>query len=167
MNDKTTGIIFLSLLCLPIVTPIVSYVINGYPIVQIDGILARAQSVNRLEDVADYAEEALEKLEPYTGNPQWLFPTDETDMDLIKNDLQIIITQVREQADNLTIGTDSYQEALDNAYERIDIIRDQLYYGIKIYGCTFWLTWNPIVSLIFWGSIIGFIIFLIKIHYNE
>jgi len=108
---------------------------NVYPFSQANAKFARAIGTNNLNVFAEYSQDGLDILEPYSGNEDYWFPTDRTDIDFIKLDIQIIINNSLIAANSTTYGSDAYQEALDNAkeslsyqIERIDSV-ETLYMG--------------------------------------
>ena len=103
-----------------------NYSENVYPFARADAKFDRAKGTNSLLTFADYTEDGLAILERYSGNEDWFFPTDFTNMDLIKLDIQIIINNSRLAANITTYGSDAYQETLDNAKESLGVQTERL-----------------------------------------
>lgn len=97
-----------------------NYLDNVYPLSQANAKFSRAIGTNSLTTFAEYGEEGLALLESYSGNEDWWFPTDRTDIDLIKLDIQVIINNSLTAANVTAYGSDAYQEALDNAKESLN-----------------------------------------------
>lgn len=133
-----------------------NYKDNVYPFSQADSKFTRALGTNNLNVFADYAEEALAVLDGYSGNENWWFPTDNTDMDLIRLDINIIINNSRIAANVTTYGSDAYQEALDNSKESLNVQLDRLGSVESLY----WGLGEVYVGLI-WGWIILLFTFII------
>jgi len=133
-----------------------NYADNVYPLSKADAKFSRAQGTNSLSTFANYAEDGLGLLEPYSGNEAWIFPTDNTNMDVIKGDIQIIINNSRAAANVTNYGSDAYQEALDNAKESLTVQMDKLIDVKYQYGGL----GRRYVGLI-WGWILAFIAIIV------
>ena len=135
---------------------------NVYPFNQADSKFDRAIGTNSLLTFAEYTEEGLFILDGYSGNEEWFLPTDRTNMDLIKLDIQIIINNSILAANMTTYGSDAYQEALDNAKESLDVqterlARVELLYlgGGKSYIAPFWIWVGVFIATIVLLCIFG------------
>ena len=132
------------------------YVDQVYQVSLIEGQLKRALSTNDLITIANYIDRALGLTSNLTGNPDWFFPTDVTNWDLIKSDLLVIANNTRLAALTAEVGSDAYEEALRAAYTSLNVILGQLdsmAWVTQFSGATIAPVWAWI------GIFIGLIIF--------
>ena len=132
------------------------YVDQVYQISLIEAQLKRALSTNDLNTIANYIDRALGLASNLTGNPDWFFPTDVTNWDLIKSDLLVIANNTRLAALTAEVGSDAYEEALRAAYTSLNVILGQLdsmAWVTQFSGATIAPVWAWI------GIFIGLIIF--------
>ena len=84
-----------------------------------------AKTVNDAEVLYQELSKAYKGLEKYSGNPNWMFPTIETDFDYIKSMIAKQINATKE-----FIGANpndyGYQRFLKNAYYALEEIEDKL-----------------------------------------
>ena len=86
--------------------------------------IAKAESVNNLEDVARYVDNALEYLKPYSGNPCWWYPTAQTDWGRIKENLQSLSNSAKTL--EAKPDTFAYQQMLHNLEDELLELREQI-----------------------------------------
>lgn len=77
--------------------------------------LHKAWGVNDLDVSRDYLTRALNYLDSYSGNPQWWYPTPQTDWDRIKEVLISIINQIENLGESP--GSYAYQQMIHNLGE--------------------------------------------------
>ena len=137
---------------------------NVYPFTQANSKFDRAIGTNSLLTFAEYTEDGLAILDGYSGNEEWFYPTDRTDMDLIRLDIQIIINNSILAANMTTYGSDAYQEALDNAKESLSIQLERLdsvellYLGAgESYIAPVWIWIGVFIAIIVLLWIFGFV----------
>jgi len=84
----------------------------------------RAKATNDLKDMAKYVNTSLAILEPYHGNPKWWFPTPDTDLDLIKDNMKEVIRNC-EQSSGIQDDF-AYQQAVHNLQDTLLQIRSHI-----------------------------------------
>jgi len=92
--------------------------------------LKLAKTVNDLKQIREELELALAGLEPYHGNPAWVFPDPTTDFDYIKSKLKEQIKAIRalEDDDPSSYG---YQRLIKNTKYAIDIVEEMVWDTIR------------------------------------
>ena len=116
---------------------------------------SRAFNANNIDIFANASETALTYYDNFHGNPDWWFPLDYTDWDIIKQDAIDIINTARIAANNSIIGSDAYEEALMSSQSSMSTIKERLGTNIirewchpsKFWGSHSWWLW-AIMSLI-------------------
>ena len=144
-------VLFIISLMLFIIPPIVSYSLYVYPLDRdVMTHIRLAMTVNDAEIIHRELQYAYEGLKNFHGNPVWLFPTSETDFDYIRMLLgdQLNATKKFINVDSNDYG---YQRFLKNVYYANEKVLTFLE------TTTFWLVYNPIVTLL---SLIGLAIFI-------
>ncbi len=86
----------------------------------------RARATNNLVDMAMYLNRSIELLLAYHGNPAWIFPTPDTDLDQIRTNLVESRDTALAVAASETIGSFGYQQAVQNLQETIVEINEHL-----------------------------------------
>lgn len=79
----------------------------------------RARATNNLVDMATNLNRSISLLEPYHGNPAWIFPTPDTDLDQIRLNLVESRDTALAVAASESIGSFGYQQAVQNLQETI------------------------------------------------
>ena len=87
--------------------------------------LWRARATNDLNDMANYLQKSLDQLESYNGNPKWLYPSPDTDYNLIKDNIRETIRNARTWS-NQTGSSFAYQQAVSNLQETISEIANHI-----------------------------------------
>lgn len=86
----------------------------------------RARATNNLMDMATNLNRSIALLEPYHGNPSWIFPTADTDLDQIRLNIIESRDTALAVAGNESIGSFGYQQAVQNLQETIVEINEHL-----------------------------------------
>jgi hypothetical protein len=110
-----------------------------------------ASKLTDTKKIGDELEIALKNLEPYHGNPCWLFPTINTDIDYIKTMIKSQLDMAREM-EKLPPSDYAYQRFIENCVRTIPQLKD----NVDLYGR--WLFNNPMNNIL---AIIWIIIGLI------
>ena len=84
------------------------------------------RATNNLVDMATNLNRSIALLVPFQGNPAWVFPTPDTDMDQIRLNLIESRDTALAVAATETIGSFGYQQAVQNLQETIIEINDHL-----------------------------------------
>jgi len=121
----SAGALFIALLIFGIAVAIHAYWNTIYAIDRAKGWLGRAQTAGTPESYIIYMEEALKLLKPFHGNPCWLFPTEYTNMDNIKRDIESCIERAQVLS-TLSPESDAYQQGMDDLRGKITVFHDQL-----------------------------------------
>lgn len=100
--------------------------------------LYRARATNDLADMAKYLNKSYDIVEHYHGNPAWIFPKPDTDLDLIATNIEECIHNAVSWQ-NLTEM--AYQQAVHNLQETINEIADHL--CGEEGGASTWATFTP------------------------
>ena len=101
-------------------------VTTTYPLRQAIEWNWRARATNNLVDMATNLNRSIALLVPFQGNPAWVFPTPDTDMDQIRLNLIESRDTALAVAATETIGSFGYQQAVQNLQETIIEINDHL-----------------------------------------
>jgi hypothetical protein len=104
-----------------------------YEGVQAKEWLWRARATNDLNDMAKYLSKSEDLLQDYHGNPQWLYPTPDTDFDLIRENINESISNCYKWSGNTTSDF-AYQQAVHNLQETIKEIAEHLDSAIGCIG---------------------------------
>jgi hypothetical protein len=120
----------------------------------------RARATNDLNDMAKYLQKAETLLQDYHGNPAWLYPTPDTDFDLIRTNINESIMNCYKWSTNAT-GDMAYQQAVHNLQETIVEVAEHLDSalgqmggnpGMNPMGYLLWISmsilWLPLLILI-------------------
>ncbi len=99
---------------------------TSYPLRQSIEWNWRARATNDLVDMAANLNRSIELLMPFHGNPAWIFPTPDTDLDEIRLSLVQMRDTALAVAANASIGSFGYQQAVQNLQETIIEINDHL-----------------------------------------
>jgi len=147
---RVTPILIIVYIILTISLPLMCYNNEAYPL-QRDVIahLKLAKTVNDLKQIREELELALAGLEPYHGNPAWVFPDPTTDFDYIRSKLKEQIEAIKavEDEDPSSYG---YQRLIKNTKYAIDVME-------KMVGATIrWKLGTPlnIVLIISWFVVV-------------
>jgi hypothetical protein len=92
-----------------------------YPINQAVGFMARAQSAQTPEQLAEYVE-ITKGLIPVSGNPAWFFSTARTDFAYIQRNLDSMLERA-EQASAMPRHSEQYNMAMNDMHQSIEIIK--------------------------------------------
>jgi len=88
-----------------------------YPIDRAQGYIKQAQATNNFDQISQYMGLALMELEGHSGNPAWIWPTPDVNIDLIKGNMEkIIVTAEAMKAEGL--GSMAYHQSLQNTHEQ-------------------------------------------------
>ena len=98
---------------------------NVYPADQAKEWLWRARATNDLADMAKYLGKAELLLQSYRGNPIWIFPTPDTDYDLIRGNIREVIANCEAWGGGSQKDF-AYQQAVHNLQETIVEIAEHL-----------------------------------------
>jgi len=97
------------------------YQTTMYPINQAIGYVARAQTAQTPEQLAEYVE-LTQDLIPARGNPVWLFSTARTDFEHIQTNLDGMITRAESASAMVTHG-EQYNMAMRDMHQSADVIK--------------------------------------------
>ena len=125
--DTPTVIICAYLLIIPlsIAQGMTFYNDEQYQAAQAKEWMWRARATNDLTDMAKYLSTSEELLQDYHGNYNWLYPTPDTDFDLIRQNINETIMNCHKwSAGNITDM--AYQQAVHNLQTTISEIADHL-----------------------------------------
>lgn len=86
----------------------------------------RARATNNLVDMAGNLNRSIALLEPYHGNPSWIFPTPDTDLDQIRLNIMESRDTALAVAASESIGSFGYQQAVQNLQETIVEINEHI-----------------------------------------
>jgi len=92
-----------------------------YPVNQAVGFMARAQSAQTPEQLAEYVE-ITKGLIPPSGNPAWFFSTARTDFAYIQRNLDDMLERA-EQASSMPRHSEQYNMAMNDMHQSIEIIK--------------------------------------------
>lgn len=92
------GLIFiLALVATVIVTHFVVYAKTSYPINVVNSYLSGALDTNNIQKKSEMVDETLKRLVPYTGNPDWWYPKEQTNMETTKDILSSVSRDLKKQ----------------------------------------------------------------------
>ncbi len=95
-----------------------------YPVDRANGFLARAESAQTPEALADYVRDAKKEL-PEFGNPVWSFPTAKTDFALIQRNLDDILARAN-SISSLEPYSTEYNTGMFDIHASIEDIQEDL-----------------------------------------
>ncbi|HKU50390.1 MAG TPA: hypothetical protein VJP79_10590 [Nitrososphaera sp.] len=95
-----------------------------YPIDTALGYLARAETAQTPEDLADYVAKAQRAM-PETGNPVWSFPTARTDFALIQDELDRIMLRANSISSLETYSTE-YNTGMTDMHASLRALQEDL-----------------------------------------
>jgi len=124
-TSTMAGVVFMALIVLGIVAVIHAYWTTVYAIDRSRGWLGRAQTAGTPTEFVTYMRESLKLLEPFHGNPVWWLPTEYTNVDRIKTDMESSIKRA-EVLSELSPQSDAYQQGMDDLRGKVNIFDDQL-----------------------------------------
>ena len=101
-------------------------VTTTYPLRQAIEWNWRARATNNLVDMAANLNRSIALLGPFHGNPSWIFPTPDTDLDQIRQNTVESRDTALAVASSEAIGSFGYQQAVQNLQETIVEINDHL-----------------------------------------
>jgi hypothetical protein len=125
---------------------VMQYSGEPYQLSQSSDWIYRARATNDLVDMSKYLNKSLDIMEQYTGNPAWIFPTPDTDLDYIKENVRECIGNCEEYS-TLTDEM-AYQQAVHNLQETLNEI------GWHISAAGNASFWQPIMIPV--GFLLGF-----------
>lgn len=96
-----------------------AYPTKIYPVDIARGWVDQADSTSNLSAMADHLARALSVLEPYRGNPAWVFPTPTTDFGAIKENIRETIALARSVAEQEGASSFAYQQAVNNLQDNV------------------------------------------------
>ena len=138
VGDTLAKVIGILLLASAVILPFKAWYDNVYPLSRdVIAHVEYAMSITEARAIAEELEIALRNLEPYHGNPAWLFPTVETDFDYIKKRLRDILEATREIED-LPPSSYAYQRYIENIQRALPKIKDMLN------SAAMWKYFNPL-----------------------
>lgn len=120
------------LILIALILPLHHYGQNVYPLRIAFGYLDRAVASGFADEMIKYAKKALERLEPYSVNPVWIFPSPSTEFNLIKENLRECIERL-EVLKGLPRESDAYQQGLDDVRGKLKVIQG------NIEDCSWWV----------------------------
>lgn len=88
--------------------------------------LWRARATNDLGNMDTYLQKSLDGLQNYHGNPAMIFPTPDTNYDLIKDNINETIATAKKIANATDVGSMAHQQAVQNLQETVKEIADHL-----------------------------------------
>lgn len=107
----------------------------------------RARATNDLNDMSKYLNESLKILEKYSGNPAWWFPKPDTNIDLIRSNIEECVRNCFE-FNNLTDF--AYQQAVHNLQEtELEIAEHLTLASGYAEGNIAYTIWGIVVALLF------------------
>ncbi|MEW6605404.1 MAG: cellulose synthase family protein [Thermoproteota archaeon] len=123
-----------------------------YPINQAIGFIARAQTAQTPEQLAEYVE-LTKELIPASGNPAWFFSTARTDFAYIQRNLDGLLERA-EQTSTMPPHSEQYNMAMTDMHQSIEIIKLSLleavpYMYISLTNITMAGMWVAAVIAIF------------------
>jgi len=151
MNGKALAVC-LVVLALGIIYTVNDYNANVYTLDRVNGELSRAKTSGNIEGILRHLKSAREILEPYHGNPAWMFSTDFTNLDYIKEDLTHSIEYLEEKKEDYTsIDLDVVKDSCLTFIEQIDSCQSWMFW----YKPLNWLIWAFVVIIGFISGVIG------------
>lgn len=126
------------------------YATSIYPVDRALGYLARAESSQTPEELADYVSSAKADL-PKTGNPVWSFPTAKTDFDLIQRELDRILSRANSIA-SVEPHSSAYNTGMEDIHVSLDSIQRDIIEAIPYMYVS---TTNMAVSAVWIAVILG------------
>ena len=145
---KGTIIIIATLIVYIVVGALIAQQYSGkpYELSQSSDWVYRARATNDLLDMSKYLNKSLGILENYSGNPAWIFPTPDTNLDYIKENIRECVGNCIDYS-NLTDEM-AYQQAVHNLQTTLSEIGEHLGYASDA------ALWQPIMFV--YGIILGF-----------
>lgn len=126
------------------------YQISIYPVDSGLGNLARAESAQTPEELANYVVAAKREL-PKSGNPVWSFPTPRTDFGLIQLELDRIISRANSIA-NVEPHSSAYNTGMNDMHVTLDAIQENI---IEALPYMYVSTTNMVMSVVWIAVILG------------
>ena len=123
-----------------------------YPLDKAMGYLARAESAQTPETIADYLKPVMHLL-PMEGNPVWSFPNPRTDFGLIQNDLDAMLLRTV-SISSVEPNSAAYNTGLEDLHGSIKIIESNLeeatpYVYVSFTNILLGGLWVGVIMLIF------------------
>jgi hypothetical protein len=126
------------------------YATTIYPVDRALGNLARGESSQTPEELADYVSEAKRDL-PKSGNPVWSFPTAKTDFGLIQLELDRILSRANSIA-SVEPHSSAYNTGMEDIHLSLDSIQRDIIEAIPYMYVS---TTNVAVSAVWIAAIMG------------
>jgi hypothetical protein len=126
------------------------YATSIYPIDRALGNLARAQSSQTPEELADYVYAAKKDL-PKNGNPVWSFPTAKTDFGLIQLELDRVLSRANSIA-SVEPHSSAYNTGMEDIHLSLDSMQRDIIEAIPYMYVS---TTNMAVSTVWIAVILG------------
>jgi hypothetical protein len=126
------------------------YQISIYPVDSGLGNLARAESAQTPEELANYVIAAKREL-PKSGNPVWSFPTPRTDFGLMQLELDRIISRANSIA-NVEPHSSAYNTGMNDMHITLDAIQENI---IEALPYMYVSTTNMVMSIVWIAIILG------------
>jgi cellulose synthase/poly-beta-1,6-N-acetylglucosamine synthase-like glycosyltransferase len=104
------------------------YYTSIYPLQEASGLLARAQSAQTAQQLADYARLAQTFI-PESGNPVWFFPTYRTDFEIMHMQLDNMVERAQ-TISSLSTHDDGYNTAMMDMHATALVIQANLHEAI-------------------------------------
>jgi len=156
MNGKQAGIVVVVLITVGIALLIGCYSQHVYSLDKANGYLQRAETAGAADEMIYFTSKAQTLLEPYSGNPAWIFPTPSTNITLIKQSLETCKWRLKALS-NLDITSEAYQQGLDDIRGKLRTAESNLE------DASWWVFVTPVnvILLLIW--IMAWIILLLKL----
>jgi len=140
--NKLYKLVWITILITPFILVPLAIYDNSYPLSRdVQSHLDYAMTLTNATDIRQELMIAYKNLEPYHGNPCWLFPTPRTDFDYIKQKLKELINTT-EQIEKMNLTQYAYHQYIRNLKDSIQKINDML--G----DASFWRTFNPTSAIL-------------------
>ncbi|GEM_PF-3274860 len=154
--DILYSLLWIAILVAPFILVPLAVYDNMYPIDR--DIVSRLDLATTLTNATEIRQElvkAYENLEPYHGNPKWLYPTPRTDFNHIRQKLGELINTTRE-VEKMNLTQYAYHQYIANLKQSIQEIKE------LIGEATLWKLFNPTTIILSITYIITLIILYIK-----
>ncbi|MDQ3717552.1 MAG: hypothetical protein M3311_00180 [Thermoproteota archaeon] len=127
-----------------------------YPVDSALGYLKRAQTAQTPEALASFVSKAKMEL-PETGNPVWVFPTAKTDLTLVQENLNDIVTRANSIA-SMEPYSAEYNSGMLDIHGSLEIIQQDMIDAMPY----FYVSFTNIILSIVWIVIIIALFVLIR-----
>ena len=121
---KIAGIVCIGLIVIGLAIAVHAYMTVVYPIDRAIGYLNQAQTAGSPSTMANYMEQARDIIEERQGNPCWILPTESTNWDIIKANLEECIQYARSMASSDFNG--DLQQGMDDIRGKLRVFCEQM-----------------------------------------